>query len=124
MARKNVIEVFELFSAVNMNANQTSEITNVKNLDKASIRLSWTGASATPGTLKVQARQEKPNIPVENSQWFDLELDTAITIDNTDTQHQIIFNELPFVELRLVFTTDTGCTGALSAKLTAKQVGG
>jgi hypothetical protein len=124
VARKNVIEVFEFFDSVDLSQSHTSESTNVKNLDKASIRIAWTGASATPGTIKVQARQEKQNIPESNAQWFDLDLGSTLNIDNTDTNHQIIFSDLPFVEIRLVYTTALGASGTMSAKITAKQVGG
>lgn len=106
-----------------MSALITSEETNVRNLDSASIRVDWTG---TPiGILTVQALQEKDSDPKAETDllWFDLDLGAEIAIDAVNTDHQIIFTSLPFDRIRLVYTPTSG-SGVLNAKITAWQVGG
>lgn len=121
MARKNVVSAFPIISDGDMSADLTSLETSVKNLDKASIRIEWTG---TPeGEIVVQALQEKDGVPVVDADWFDLSFGSTITIDATNTDHQLIFNELPFERLRLKYVATSG-SGTLNAKISAKQVGG
>lgn len=110
-----------MFEDGDLSTDITSNVTNVRNLDKASIRVEWTGTPV--GELKVQALQEKENQPIAEADWFDLDLGSTITIDNTDTEHQIIFNELPFERIRLQYVSTSG-TGVINAKISAKQVGG
>ena len=127
MARKNVTTHVMLESG-DMSASITSESTNVNNLDVATIRLSWTSADAI-GTVKIQAKQiDKSNKPESASDWFDVDGLSAIAINMTapspDSSHQIIFTQLPFTDIRVVYTPTSG-TGTLdSIKITAKQVGG
>ena len=123
MGRKNVVSAFQMITSGDMSADITSEETSVKNLDKASIRVTWDIGGTPVGTLVVQALQEKENIPVVDADWFDLDLGSTVTIDNTQTDHQIIFNELPFDKIRLKYNQTSG-TGTMNAKISAKQVGG
>lgn len=126
MARKNVVESFEILADADLSGSITSESFNVKNMDKATIRLAWTSADAI-GAFKFQARQELSSSPEVDSQWFDLEGLTSLPVDMTapspDSEHQIIFESMPFVELRVQYSPTSG-TGTVNGKITLKQVGG
>lgn len=108
-----------------MSANVISEITDVKNLDNATIRVTWDTAGTPIGELRVQVLQEKDATSAENDElnWFDLDFGDTLTIDNTETEHQIIFTQLPFDKIRLQYFRTSG-TGTMNAKISAKQVGG
>lgn len=106
-----------------MTLTLTSKETSVKNLDNASIRLEWDIAGTPVGEVVIQALQEKDNTNVEEADWFDLDFGSTITIDNTQTDHQLILTQLPFDKIRLRYTPTSG-SGTLNAKITAKQVGG
>ncbi len=67
MARKNVVIAFKMIVDGDMSADITSDPTDVKNLDQASIRVSWTTAGTPVGTLAIQALQEKDGIPVTDA---------------------------------------------------------
>ena len=127
MARKNVTTHVMLESG-DMSSSLQSAATNVSYLDVATIRLNCTSTDAL-GTVKIQAKQiDKQNMPEAVSDWFDVEGLSAISIDMTaqspDSSHQIIFNQLPFTDIRVVYTPTSG-TGTLdSVKISAKQVGG
>lgn len=126
MARKNVT-THTMLESGDMSSSLQSESTNVTHLDVATIRLNWTSTDAV-GIVKVQAKQaNKPNQPETGSDWFDIEGLSSISIDMTapspDSSHQIIFTQLPFTDIRLVYTPTSG-TGTMNVKITAKQVGG
>lgn len=122
MGRKSTIQAYQFFDSADLSGNLESASFNVKNLDKASLRLSWTSADAL-GEFKIQARQELESKTDDTEGWFDLEFGNTIPLDATSqSDHQILFNELPFVELRIVYTATSG-SGTLNGKLTAKVVG-
>ena len=123
MARKNIVQAFPLMTDEDMSGDITSAETSVKNLDKATVRITWDIGSSPVGVVTVQALQEKDNIPVSDSDWFDVDFDATITIDNTETEHQILFETLPFDKIRLRYTRTSG-SGTMNAKISAKQVGG
>lgn len=125
MARKNVVSAFSMITDGDLSADITSLPTDVKNLDKASIRLAWDVAGSPVGVVTIEALQEKDNTAEseDEANWFTLEFGSIINIDNTETDHQILFNELPFDKIRLKYTATSG-SGTLNAKITAKQVGG
>lgn len=122
MGRKSVVPVYKFFSEADLAGDLISKSINVKNLDKASIRLSWTSSDAV-GVFKIQARQENDSKKEEALDWFDVEFGSTIALDaSLQSDHQILFNELPFVELRVVYTSTSG-TGTVNGKITAKVVG-
>ena len=123
MARKNVISAHPMLTDGDMTADLTSSSTDIKNLDNASIRITWTTASNPVGEIKVQVLQEKDNTPFSDSDWFDLDLGSTITIDNSESEHQIIFTQLPFDKIRIKYVATSG-TGVMNVKISAKQVGG
>jgi len=123
MARKNTIQAFSLITDGDMSGDITSLETSVKNLDVGTIRLTWDIGGTPVGEIKVQGLQEREGKPVVDSDWFDVSFGSTLTIDNTETEHQLIFTQLPFDKIRLKYTSTSG-TGTLNAKVSAKQVGG
>ena len=116
MSRKNIITPFKIFDAVDISTNQTqSTPTNTSRLDKASITLNWTG-TAPVGTITVEARNGSDDV------WHELDFGSAISISGNTGSHELIFNELPFEEIRVLYTAGSG-TGTLDAILVAKVVG-
>jgi hypothetical protein len=120
MSRKNILRPFKMLNAVSMASNQTSSVTNVVNIDIAHILVEWSGTSPV-GTLAVQARHNQESTNITGS-WFDLDGLSAIAISGNTGSHQILLNELPFSEIRLVYTFTSG-TGSLTATIQGKVVG-
>lgn len=123
MARKNVVSAFPMITDGDMSSDITSEITDVKHLDVATIRLQWTTVGTPVGVVNIQALQEKDGITTSDADWFNVDLDAVIVIDNTESEHQILFEQLPFDKIRLKYNRTSG-TGTMNAKISAKQVGG
>jgi len=116
MARKSVTKPFKTFDAANLAANATSSITNVENLDKASISIVFSG-TAPVGVVTVEVRNgAKDSFQV-------LDMGSTINITGASGTHQLVFNELPFTELRLQYTRTSG-TGTMDATFTGKVIGG
>jgi len=115
VARKNVLSYAMLLDA-DAAVSVTSPITNVLNLDKASIHLSWVG-TAIDAIVVVQVRNSAKD------EWYNLDFGSTIEISGNSGDHQLIFNEMPFVDMRLYYEAYSG-TGTFDAILTAKQVGG
>lgn len=115
MARKHVVQSFKMIDSGDLSSNITSEITNTKNLDKASIHLSWTGTSPV-GVITVEAKNG------ENDSWYTLDFGASISIAGNSGEHQLVFNEMPFTDLKLQYTATSG-TGTIEAVYTAKTTG-
>lgn len=98
-----------------MASNITSEVVSTKNLDKASIHVSWTGSSPV-GTLTVQARNG------ENDSYRTLDFGSAISVSGNSGEHELIFTELPFSDIKMTYTRTSG-TGTMSAYIHSKVVG-
>jgi hypothetical protein len=116
VARKNTLKAFKMLDAGDVSGNLQSATTNVLNLDKASISVTWTGSSPV-GTLEVLARNG------EDDAWSALNFGSAISISGNSGDHRILLNEMPFTDIRIDYTATSG-TGSLTAIITAKQVGG
>lgn len=115
MGRKNVVKSFNMFNAASLAADATSEITDVINLDKASIHITWTGTSPV-GDILVQARNG------ELDAWYQLDFGSTISVSGNTGEHQLVFNELPFTHIRLFYDRTSG-TGSITAKISAKVQG-
>lgn len=115
MSRKSVVPSYKMIDSGNLASNITSSIVSVKNLDKASIHVEWSGA-APVGTLSVEARNG------EADNWYALDFGSAISVSGNSGEHQIVFNELPFTDIRLQYSFTSG-TGSIDAFITAKVVG-
>lgn len=116
MARKNIVPSYKMVDAGDASSNITSEIVNVQNMDKASVHVEWTGVSPV-GVITVEARNGEKN------PWYTLSFGSAINVSGNSGDHQIVFNELPFTDIRLQYVATSG-TGTLDATVTLKQVGG
>lgn len=121
MGRKSVLRSYKMFDAADISANATSAATDVTPVDKASIHVRWTGTSPV-GTLVVQYRNNNPDFATPTDPWMNLAFSAAITISGNSGEHQIVFNEMPFTDIRLVYTATSG-TGVLTATLSMKSVG-
>lgn len=115
MARKNV-KSFAMLDDADLSGNLTSAVTNVQNMDKASIHLSWSGTSPD-GLITVEARNS------EKDSWFTVDMGGNIEILTNTGDHLLVFNELPFYEIRLQYVANSG-TGTADAIITMKQSGG
>lgn len=120
MARKNVIQAFKMIEDGDMSSNITSSVTNVENLDKAAILVEWTSSSIN-GVITVEARHQKKETAAQAT-WYELDFGAAITVTTDNSSHQIVLNELPFTDIRVVYTATSG-TGTLNATITSKTVG-
>ncbi len=115
MSRKQSVASFHMIDAGDLSGNITSSITNVLNLDKASIHLSWTGSSPV-GDMVVEARNG------DSESWYELDFGSTISISGNSGDHQIVFNELPFTSIRLSYTRTSG-SGSIDAIITLKTIG-
>ncbi len=114
MGRKNVVKTFEMFDSTSLGADATSSVVNVINQDKASIHVSWTGTSPI-GVILVQARNG------ENDSWYTLDF-PSIGVSGNTGDLQILFNELPFTDIRLFYDRTSG-TGSITARISSKTTG-
>jgi hypothetical protein len=93
----------------------TSSIVNVINLDTASIHVYWNGTSPV-GVITVEARNG------ESNSWYNLDFGSTISVSGNSGNHQIVFTEMPFTDIRLVYTRSSG-SGTLNAIITMKTTG-
>lgn len=114
MGRKGVVRSFAMLDAADASTDQTSPIVDVINQDQASIRVSWTGSPV--GELFVQVRNG------DLQPWYDLDMGAPIAIDGTETNHQLVFNQMPFTGLRVFYDRTSG-TGTITAVISSKVIG-
>ena len=124
MARKHNLPPHDMISDGDMSGNLLSDPTNVSQIDQAIIFINWTG---TPdGTFTIEGAQVKStelraNSPLPTSVvWNTLDIDPMTTAG--ETNHQIVFTELPFTHLRLRYTASSG-TGTGTATISGKSRG-
>ncbi len=127
MGRKNIQESYDMFAGssgqpnlTDMSTNQTSYVTSIKNQDKASIIVNWSG-TAPVGVLTVEARNKKENVGPDSG-WITLDFGSPINITGNTGSHTLIFNELQFTELRLQYTASSG-SGTIGAFISSKTSG-
>ena len=121
MGRKNVVKSHKMFDSGNIAGNITSSQTSVLNIDTASIHLVWAG-TAPDGVITVEATNSNPDANTPATVWHELDFGSAIEISGNSGEHTLLFNELPFNAIRIVFTSTSG-TGSLDATITAKTTG-
>jgi hypothetical protein len=114
MSRKSVLKSYKMLDVADISVNVSSSATSVINLDKASIHLKWSGTAV--GEISVMARNG------ELDPWYELDFGQAINITSGPGEHQIVFNELPFTDIRLDYASTSGA-GTLDATISAKVVG-
>jgi hypothetical protein len=93
----------------------TSSVTNVTYGDNIGIAVNWTGTSPV-GALDIQVSND-------GSTWVSLDFGSSIAISGNSGNALININQLPYAQIRAVYTKTSG-TGTLYASLTAKQTGG
>lgn len=130
MGRKNVLHQYNMFEgqSVDMANSLTSNISNVEQLDKASIHVTWTAGPV--GTFVLEARnggtpQALTALPKAkyNDSWYVVDVGSAISITGSDSEFLILLNEMPFTDIRLRYTPTSGSATDLKALLTAKVQG-
>lgn len=104
-----------MIDSQSMGADVTSSVVNVQNLDQGSIIVEWSGTSPV-GEITVEARNG------EQSNWYELDFNSTISISGNTGTHQVVFNSMPFTDIRLQYNRTSG-TGTLDAVITAKSVG-
>ena len=117
MSRKHVVK-YHSMSNLPAGSAQVSSETNVENLDSCSYHVKF--ASAASGTFKVQARNADLKT-TDTTAWYDVNFGTPLTI-SSETDVQILLNQLPFKEVRLVWTPSSA-SGLMNAYLVMKTVG-
>lgn len=130
MGRKHVVHQYNMFEGqtINMSSSLTSNMSNVEQLDTASIHVTWTAGPA--GTFVLEARNggfPAPNTALPqakyNDSWYAVDVGSAITITALDSELLILLNELPFTDIRLRYTPSSGAATDLKALFTAKVKG-
>lgn len=118
MSRKNIIDSFVMFDAVDSSTNQSTLLnpTNVKHLDNCGIQVRW--ANTVDGTLFVSVSNDERS----PTHWTRLDFGSSIVLNNTETSHAINMHQLPFSWIALEFVTNPGSTGSITATLTSKMV--
>lgn len=118
MGRKHVIKLDMLDNSGtpisgDMSAPITSRLVHVNELDKASIHCKWVAGPAGTFTVEVQN--------TEADQWYALDTGQPWAVTSSDSEVQIVLTELPFINLRLVWTPTSG-SGTMTSYLTSKTV--
>lgn len=114
MARKHVLST-KMFDEEVVSSNANSKVINVGQTDLAAIDLAWS-ASTLVATVTLEARTEK------NGVWRAVDIGGTPSISGSSGDHQIVLNEMPFLELRLAVAFTSG-SGTLDASITTKSKG-
>lgn len=120
MGRHNVLGPYKMLDAVSMAVSQTSSATNVKHLDKAQIIVDWSG-TAPVGEIQIEARQINTNGTIV-SPWVPVSFGGTISVSGNTGQHSLLFNELHFAEIRILYVATSG-VGTLTAYLISMDKG-
>ncbi len=127
MARKNTL-VYTIATAQSLAANFTTVATIVEYLDNISYQIDITTSNSV-GTFTVQASNDyevnTAGAVVNEGTWIDLELGGGTPFANAANDNILIsLNQVPFVAIRLEYTSSVAGTGTCAITLTAKQLGG
>jgi hypothetical protein len=118
MSRRFVVK-YTAFDALPAAVSVTSIVTNVENTDSCSYHIQF--ANPASGTFKVQAKNADLRTDQAALAWYDLNFGASLTI-TAEIDVQIVLNELPFKEMRLVWMPSSA-TGTMSAYLLMKVKG-
>lgn len=120
MSRRPLVK-YTAFDALSAATAQTQIYpTNVENTDTASYHIRFSAANS--GTFRVQARN-RDVLPAADlaATWYDVNFGSPLTVAS-ETDVQIVFNEMPFKEIRLIWEPSAGA-GTISAYLHMKGKG-
>ena len=127
MARKNTLNYNLYPTPQSMAATFTSPATFIRNTDNVSYQIDITTTNST-GTFSVQVSNDYalgPDNTVTNpGTWLTLTLSGTPIAAGANDIIGISLNQLPYDSIRFVYTSIVAGTGALTAILTSKQVGG
>lgn len=98
---------------------QTSAKTNVESMDSASIHIKFSAPNT--GIFTVEARNGVYNAHEDSVNWYALDFGAVLQI-TAESEVQILLKEMPFSEIRLVWTPSAGA-GTMNAYLTMKNYG-
>jgi len=125
MARKDTLNYpIPEFSASNLSADVDNFLnpTEVNLMDNVGVTLGWTGTPV--GTFEVYvSNSPKPKNQLVAADFTQLDFGTPITIDNTESQHLISINQIPFKWIAYKYVFSSG-NGGMSVIMNNKQVGG
>jgi hypothetical protein len=126
MSRKNVL-VHRLAEAQSLAANFNSPVTLIKYLDNMSYQIN-VDTSNSEGSFKVQGSLDYTVGPagevIDSGSWVDLDIGGSPLVEAQNDTILIDMNQLPFVAIRLVYTSDTAGTGTCDIWIVGKQLGG
>lgn len=111
--RKNVHR-YTCLNAVNAAVTQTSSATVVDQVDYMSYHCKFSGNVS--GSFKVEAQNS------DQDSWYELNFGAALTL-TSENECQILINEIPFQNVRLVWTPVSAAGQTLTAILTMKSKG-
>lgn len=106
-----------MLDAVSIATSQTSAPTSVINMDKAGILVEWSAGAAPVGVITVEARYSP------DGNFVAIDFGSAINVSGNSGSVQILLEELPYQDIRLVYTRTSG-SATMSATILIKQVGG
>lgn len=115
MSRKNVISK-AFVNAQAVSTDYTSEIINVKQTDKSSIHITWSGGSSPNIDVYLQVRNG------EADSWRNIDFGSVPNISGASGEHELVLNEMPFSDFRLFLDRASG-SATVSANFTAKSLG-
>lgn len=115
MARKHS-HSFNFFDTQTVTATTESTVMSVGQMDYGSIALSWSASDLT-ATLEVQARNGK------DETYRALDFGGSIAISGASGSHEIVMNQMPFTDIKLVLTVTGGTSGVIEAPFTSKSTG-
>src|ERR1043165_7564540 len=127
MARKNT-NIYQLLDNQSLAANFTSDPTIVTFMDNCSYQINVT-TSNSEGSFAVQASNDykvdaTTGAVINAGTWVALDLGGTPVVAAANDQILINLNQLPFVAIRLAYTSSVAGSGTWSAWLSSKQVGG
>lgn len=131
MSRKNVL-IHELkvnnSTAISLASSFISEPTVITYMDNISFQINLT-TSDSVGSFTIQGSDDydvsQPGTAVVNAgNWVDLPLSGTPNANGANDTILVDMRNVPFVALRLVYTSSVAGTGTATAYIVAKQVGG
>ena len=124
MAKKQIVEWFEVETAKTLASNFTStNIFTVKTVDNIGINIDCNNVTDNQGTFAVQHRLYKTDTYA--SEWATLTLSSTPTLADGDDTFLVSLNQLPPGQVRVKFTAAGGTPdGDCTIRISATSVGG